>query len=286
MTLKDIEKRTCKGICKKFKVKKPAGSRYASGQGRCQTCDVWLDHNGARLKDGSPATKDSLGWQCICCNYRIRQKPRNKVYKEKLRESQNSMKNIPKYHQLMLPILQICNDEKQHTRQELVDILADKFDLTEQERGLIIRGQETLMSNRTGWAILYLRKANLLIKKEDYLYIDKDGQQILKENPSKIDTNLLLKIPAFAEFYNKSSKKKQSQIKDTDQLIMQSLNLIKKDATYLSDLARNLKISNDVKDLLVHKLVQNKKVTKKDIRHQGILLDVLLQYDYSKDDIP
>ncbi len=87
MSSSEIQKRTCKEICKKFKVKKPSGKgRYDSGQGRCQTCDVWMDHNGARLKDGSPATEDSLGWWCICCNFRIRQKPRNRLYKEKFKE--------------------------------------------------------------------------------------------------------------------------------------------------------------------------------------------------------
>lgn len=87
-----IQKRTCKGICKKFQVKQPGGkSRYVSGQGRCQTCDVWIDHNGARLKDGSPATEDSLGWWCVCCNFRVRQKPRNRIYKEKFKE-QNEVK--------------------------------------------------------------------------------------------------------------------------------------------------------------------------------------------------
>ena len=45
MSSTEIQKRICKGICKKLKVKKPAGKgRYDSGQGRCQTCDVWIDH--------------------------------------------------------------------------------------------------------------------------------------------------------------------------------------------------------------------------------------------------
>ena len=83
---KKDENRTCKEICKKHIVKKPtSGSRYGSGQGRCQICDVWIDYRGAHTKDGSPATKDSMGWFCNCCNYRVRQKPRNKIYKEKLR---------------------------------------------------------------------------------------------------------------------------------------------------------------------------------------------------------
>ena len=79
-------KRTCKGICKKFKVKKPTEKgRYVSGQGRCQVCDVWIDYNGCHIKDGSPANADDYGWFCNCCNYRIRKHPRNLKYKEKMK---------------------------------------------------------------------------------------------------------------------------------------------------------------------------------------------------------
>ena len=82
------EKRTCTGICKNYQVKKPPGKqgRYESGQGRCQTCDIWISYRGAHKKDGEPAEDGSMGWFCNCCNMRVRQKPRNKVYKEKLQE--------------------------------------------------------------------------------------------------------------------------------------------------------------------------------------------------------
>ena len=85
------EKRICLEICKQYKVKKPTnGGRYEAGQARCQMCDIWIDHNGCVLKDGSAATEDSVGWICKCCNYRVRRKPRNLVYKEKLREREKS----------------------------------------------------------------------------------------------------------------------------------------------------------------------------------------------------
>jgi hypothetical protein len=90
-----IQKRTCNGICKKFQVKKPVGEgRYGSGQGHCQTCDTWIDHIGCHMKDGSPATKESVGWFCNCCNFRVRQNPRNKLYKEKLRESKTQNEEL------------------------------------------------------------------------------------------------------------------------------------------------------------------------------------------------
>ena len=87
-SLPDLKKRICMGICIQYKVKKPTGiGRYESGQARCQTCDIWIDHNGCILKNRQSATIDSVGWRCKCCNYRVRQKPRNLVYKEKLRNN-------------------------------------------------------------------------------------------------------------------------------------------------------------------------------------------------------
>ena len=70
MTLANLQKRTCMGICKQYKIKKPAGmGKYESGQARCQICDIWIDHNGCILKNRSNATINSAGWICKCCNY-------------------------------------------------------------------------------------------------------------------------------------------------------------------------------------------------------------------------
>jgi hypothetical protein len=52
-----------------------SGGRYASGQIRCQVCEIYLIPDGA--KDG----------KCRCCNYNVRSKPRNKLYKEKYRDA-------------------------------------------------------------------------------------------------------------------------------------------------------------------------------------------------------
>lgn len=89
----ESQKRICMKICKRYQVKKPSNllGRYETGQARCQTCDIWIDHNGCLLKSGSPATEGSVGWICKCCNYRVRQKPRNSLYKEKLRNKKNQI---------------------------------------------------------------------------------------------------------------------------------------------------------------------------------------------------
>ena len=64
-------KMTCKGICVRYKAQKPVGTgRYASGQRRCQICEIFIKWEGL--------------W-CPCCGYRLRTKPRNLKYKAKLR---------------------------------------------------------------------------------------------------------------------------------------------------------------------------------------------------------
>ena len=64
--------RICKGKCVNYKAKKPKhGGRYASGQVRCQTCEIYLAPKGVNYNRF-----------CKCCNYRIRTKPRNSLRKE------------------------------------------------------------------------------------------------------------------------------------------------------------------------------------------------------------
>ena len=60
---------TCKGICLRHRAQKPVDSgRYASGQKRCQICEIFIKW-------------DTL-W-CPCCGYRLRSKPRNSLFKKK-----------------------------------------------------------------------------------------------------------------------------------------------------------------------------------------------------------
>src|SRR5210317_1581457 len=67
---------TCKGICVRYKAQKPVGTgRYASGQRRCQMCEIFIKWEGL--------------W-CPCCSYRLRTKPRNLKYKAKLRATVQS----------------------------------------------------------------------------------------------------------------------------------------------------------------------------------------------------
>ena len=41
---------------------------------------------------------------------------------------------IPKYHEIMLPLLKFASDQEEHSLRNAIKHLADKFDLTEEER--------------------------------------------------------------------------------------------------------------------------------------------------------
>jgi len=77
---------TCKGTCDRYVAKKPtSGGRYENGQKRCQVCEEFINWEGL--------------W-CPCCHYKLRSKPRNKVFKAKLIEatakaSEDTLKVLP-----------------------------------------------------------------------------------------------------------------------------------------------------------------------------------------------
>ena len=75
MIIKNNKNLTSKKICIQFKAIKPSiGGRYAAGQFRCNTCDIYLIAEGVNANS------------CKCCNMRIRTKPRNGFYKQKYYE--------------------------------------------------------------------------------------------------------------------------------------------------------------------------------------------------------
>lgn len=109
---------------------------------------------------------------------------------------------IPDYQTLMLPLLKLTTDGKEHEFKKLVDILARQFNLTEVERNeLLPSGQALLFPNRVGWARTYLKKAGLLDSPgRGIIKITQRGMNTLKENPSEINVKYLSKFSEFIQF--------------------------------------------------------------------------------------
>ncbi|RLC36419.1 MAG: restriction endonuclease, partial [Candidatus Nealsonbacteria bacterium] len=65
---------------------------------------------------------------------------------------------IPDFQSIMLPLLEITGDKKEHTIQEVRDSLAKIFSLSEEERSKILsKSKQKMFANRVGWARTYLK---------------------------------------------------------------------------------------------------------------------------------
>ena len=114
---------------------------------------------------------------------------------------------LPKYEELMLPLLKYLSDGKEHGLSETHDFLAEQFNLTEKElRELLPSGKQTIFRNRLGWARTYMKKAGLLTStKLAHFKISDEGLALLKEKPSDINSKFLTRYDGFVKF--KSSRK-------------------------------------------------------------------------------
>lgn len=115
---------------------------------------------------------------------------------------------IPDFQTIMLPLLQIARDGKQHSLQSAIQDLAHYFQLTEEEqKELLPSGKQTIFANRVGWSRTHLKKAGLLeYPSRAFFQITESGQEILSNNPGKITMNLLKKYPQYLEFLGTASK--------------------------------------------------------------------------------
>jgi len=109
---------------------------------------------------------------------------------------------IPDYETVMLPLMKLASDKKEHSLREAIDKLAKEFNLSnEEKRRLLPSGRQEIFDNRVGWARTYLKKAGLLnITRRGYCRITERGIEVLGENPNRIDNKLLFRFKEFREF--------------------------------------------------------------------------------------
>lgn len=118
------------------------------------------------------------------------------------------MNNIPDYQTVMLPILEITADDKEHSFREIIEILGKKYNLSDEDRKeLLPSGTQSIFDNRIGWAKTYLKKAGLIsYPKRAYIKITERGMGVLDEKPNRIDAKYLKRFEEFNDFQNLSNQ--------------------------------------------------------------------------------
>lgn len=70
--------------------------------------------------------------------------------------------SITDYQTIMLPLLKLASDGREHTKHEAEGAFALHFQLTAAERETPFRsGRQRLFDSRVGWATTYLKQAGL-----------------------------------------------------------------------------------------------------------------------------
>lgn len=109
---------------------------------------------------------------------------------------------VPKYDELMKPLLMAVQDGKIYTIKEITSTLAKQLKLSADDLAeMLPSGRETVFKNRIGWANTYLKKAGLLDSPARATIVITDiGKQVVADNPEKIDSNYLKRFPSFVDF--------------------------------------------------------------------------------------
>jgi restriction system protein len=130
---------------------------------------------------------------------------------------------VPKYDELMKPLLEAVKDGEIYKIKDVYAILARQLKLGPDDLfEMLPSGRQTVFRNRIGWAKTYLKKAGLIDSPvRASIKITETGKKVLQENPEKIDSKYLEKFSSFRDFESASSSdeiiiKKLSTDKVTD----------------------------------------------------------------------
>ena len=113
---------------------------------------------------------------------------------------------VPKYDELMKPLLAAVKDGEVYKIKDVTAVLAQQLNLSAEDlTEMLPSGRQTVFKNRVGWAKTYLKKAGLLDSPaRATIVITETGKNVVAENPEKIDSKYLEQFPSFVDFASAS----------------------------------------------------------------------------------
>ena len=152
---------------------------------------------------------------------------------------------VPKYHELMLPILEFSKDGTEKSSKETREYLEDYFNLSDEDRNEKISSGQLKISNRTGWARSTLKKAGFLESTEyAHLKITKLGLEVLNKNYERLTRPIIFKI---LEEKSKENKQYKELFENFKIFIHKTDNSTE----------TNIESGNDGEDLSPQEIIQN-----------------------------
>lgn len=112
---------------------------------------------------------------------------------------------IPDFQSIMRPLLELHQDGQEHLNRELIANLADRFNLTlDERRQMLPSGGARFFDNRVGWAKSHISQAGLLSSpRRAVSVITERGREVLRNYPDRIDLRILNEFEDYREFRNR-----------------------------------------------------------------------------------
>lgn len=182
---------------------------------------------------------------------------------------------IPDFQTIMLPLLKVVSDSKEHQIQEIIGNLAEWFELSKQDRSeLLASGKEPVFNNRVRWAGFHLNKGGLLNKpRRGFLEITQRGRSVLEQDFAKIAMKFLKQYPEYVEFVEGGGKGDSTPTPKPD---------ITSNATIVEERSPEEAISvayKSVRDTLIAEILEQIKVCSPEF-FERLVVDLLVSMGY------
>ena len=171
--------------------------------------------------------------------------------------------SVPTYEKFMFPILKILSDGQIKSKKSIAAAIIEYFHFNERDLNETLPSQsQPTYLNRMGWAITYLKKAELLISPSRACFqITNEGRKIVEGNVTNLDSKYLRRYKSFIEFQKLSHKQDTEGSKSNSpnpatplENMIDSYELIKKDVCD-EILSKILEQSSDFFEQLVVDLI-------------------------------
>lgn len=126
---------------------------------------------------------------------------------------------IPDFQSVMLPFLEILQDGTERTVRDVTELLAQRFQLTEEDRQKTLpSGPQSLFYNRVAWAKTHLKAAGLIENlNRGRVSLSEQGKKVLRSHPADINMKFLRQFDGYNEFTkSKTSAEKQESPSEVD----------------------------------------------------------------------
>jgi restriction system protein len=187
---------------------------------------------------------------------------------------------IPKYDEIMLPLLNVLSDGQSHTKRELTEKMADHFHLTPEERGQMLPStRATYIKHRTGWAAFGLRKAGLATNPvEGTLQITDEGRKFLATNPSgRLTRAVLMQFEPFRQFVAEMKERNTAAAKKAGALLQPASDSTSDEHTTPEERIESAFV--ELRETLITDL-RTKLASVDPFRFEQIVLDLLVKMGY------